>query len=196
MVMAKQAWGSVSPATLKNCWNPTGIQQPQLPKITFRHPHLSVPANLAAGWDIVTQFATGQWSLPEGHAHLQKCLGNHYVASEWNKSMGSVLRAEDNKVEGELLDLVAVGVVCSEPPETSALLVAINRNCMTPMSAFITSRSILTNKDSITNKTGCSFIMINLSSCICHWIKCRVKIPFFIQNSFPLCLILIYNGDV
>ena len=141
MMMAEQAWENVSAATLKNCWNHTGIQRPQLPKITLRRPHPSMPANLAAGWDIVTQFATEQWSLPEVHAHLQERLGNDYIATEWNESLDSVLRAEGdtgaaltalaalrnkwapdtpsescevakipdecNKVEGELLDLVA-----------------------------------------------------------------------------------------
>ncbi len=55
-----------------------------------------MPANLAAGWDIITQFATEQWSLPDVHTHLQKHLGNHYIASEWNKSLDCVLRAEDD----------------------------------------------------------------------------------------------------
>jgi len=55
-----------------------------------------MPANLAAGWDIVTQFVTEQWSLPDIHTHLQKRLGNNYIASEWNEALDSVLRAEDN----------------------------------------------------------------------------------------------------
>jgi len=46
--------------------------------------------------NVITQFATEWWSLPEAHAHLQKHLGNHYLASEWNESLDSVLRAEDN----------------------------------------------------------------------------------------------------
>ena len=45
--------------------------------------------------NVITQFATERWSPPEAHAHLQKHLGNHYLASEWNESLGSVLRAED-----------------------------------------------------------------------------------------------------
>jgi len=55
-----------------------------------------MPANLAAGWDIVTQFVTEQWSLPNVHTHLQKRLGNNYITSEWNKTLDSVLRAEDD----------------------------------------------------------------------------------------------------
>ena len=96
MMMAEQAWERISPATIKNCWDHTGIQRPRLAKITLKHPRPSMPANLAAGWDIITQFATEQWSLPEVHAHLQKRLGNHYVANEWNESLDCVLRAEDD----------------------------------------------------------------------------------------------------
>ena len=96
MMMAMQAWESVSPATLKHCWNHTGIQRPPLPKITLRHPRPLMPANLAAGWDIVTQFVTEQWSLPDVHSRLQKRLGNNYIASEWNETLDSVLSAEDD----------------------------------------------------------------------------------------------------
>ena len=96
MVMAREAWESVSPATLKNSWNHANIQCLQLPKIMLRCPHPSMLVNLAAGWDISTQFATKKWSLPEVHAHLQKHLGNHYISSEWNESLDSVLRAGDD----------------------------------------------------------------------------------------------------
>jgi len=45
--------------------------------------------------NVITQFSTERWSHPEAHAHLQKHLGNHYLASEWNEFLDSVLRAED-----------------------------------------------------------------------------------------------------
>ena len=96
MVMAEEAWESVSPATLKNCWNHTSIQRPPLPKIRLRHHLPLMPASLAAGWGIVVQYATEQWSLPEVHRRLQEHLGDLYVASEWNESLDSVLGAEDN----------------------------------------------------------------------------------------------------
>ena len=76
MVMAEQAWKWVSPTTLKNCWDHTGIQRPPLPKIMLRHPRPLMPANLAAGWDIVVQFARESWSLPEVHTRLQERLGD------------------------------------------------------------------------------------------------------------------------
>ena len=82
MVMAEQAWKDVSPATLKNCWNHTEIQRPPLPKIMLRHHLPSMPANLAAGWDIIIQYATEQWSLPDIHTCLQEHLGDQYVASK------------------------------------------------------------------------------------------------------------------
>ena len=96
MEMAVLAWQSVSPTTLKNCWNHTGIQHLRLPTITLRHPRPSMPATLAAGWDIVVEWATKQSSLPEVHAHLQNCLGDQYKASDWNEPLDLVLRAEDD----------------------------------------------------------------------------------------------------
>ena len=45
VVMAEQAWKQVSPTTLKNCWDHTGIQPPPLPKIMLRHPCLSMPVS-------------------------------------------------------------------------------------------------------------------------------------------------------
>ena len=89
--MAKRAWSSVSSATIKNCWNHTKIQCPQLPTIRLRPP---MPSNLTAGWDIIVQYATEPWSLPEVHSMLQEHLGDRYVASEWNELLDSVLRAE------------------------------------------------------------------------------------------------------
>lgn len=92
--MAERAWESVSPTTIKNCWNHTEIQRPQLPTITLRHPHPSMPATLAAGWDIVVQFAINSWSIPEAHSALQEHLGDQYVASEWNGPLDCALGAE------------------------------------------------------------------------------------------------------
>ncbi len=37
-----------------------------------------------------------QWSLPDVHTRLQEHLGDQYVASKWNESLDSVLRAENN----------------------------------------------------------------------------------------------------
>ena len=115
MVMATEAWKSISPATLENCWNHAGIQRPRLPKITLRCPRPSMPANLAAGWDIVTQFATEKWSLPEVHDHLRERLGNYYIANEWNESLDSVLRAEDDTSAA----LAALAALCKKwAPDT------------------------------------------------------------------------------
>jgi len=94
IMMADRAWKSVSPMTIKNCWNHTDIQRPRLPMITLRLPLPPIPANLAAGWDIVVQFATNSWSIPEAHSSLQERLGDQYVASEWDGPLDSALGAE------------------------------------------------------------------------------------------------------
>jgi len=96
MTMAQQAWKSVSPTTIKNCWGHTNIQQPRLPTVTLRHPHPPMPANLAAGWDIVIQYATEPWSLPDVQSFLQEHLGDQYIASEWKEPLDSVLSAKND----------------------------------------------------------------------------------------------------
>ncbi len=53
-----------------------------------------MPATLATGWDIVVQFTTNSWSIPEAHASLQEHLGDQYVASEWNGPLDSASGAE------------------------------------------------------------------------------------------------------
>ena len=76
--MAKRAWGSISPTTIKNCWNHTDIQRPRLPIITLRPPHPPMPANLAAVHDSASNICEVA-TIPDKH----------------------------NEVEEELLDLVA-----------------------------------------------------------------------------------------
>ena len=62
----------------------------------LKRPLPLMPESLATGWDILVQYATEQWSLPEVHTHLQERLGDQYNESEWNEPLDSVLRAEDN----------------------------------------------------------------------------------------------------
>ena len=51
-------------------------------------------AILAAGWDLVVEFATNSWSIPEAHSALQACLGDQYIASKWNEPLDSASGAE------------------------------------------------------------------------------------------------------
>ena len=66
-----------------------------------------MPANLAAGWDIVVQYASNPWSLPEVHSFLQERLGAQYIPSEWTEPLDTVLRAE-NDVEAALAALAVL----------------------------------------------------------------------------------------
>ena len=106
----KKAWEAASAATIKNCWQHTGILHPWLPKITLKHPCPLMPANLEAGWDIVFQFAMEQWSISEVHTCLQEPLGDQYISNEWNKSLDSVLRAEDDTDAA----LAALDALCNQ----------------------------------------------------------------------------------
>ena len=92
--MAENAWKSVSPTTIKNCWAHTNIQRPRLPIITLRPPCPLMPANLTAGWDLVVEFATNSWLIPEAHSALQEHLGDQYIASKWNEPLHSASGAE------------------------------------------------------------------------------------------------------
>jgi len=94
ITIAERVWKSISPMTIKNCWNYTDIQRPWLPMITLRLPLPPMPANLTASWDIVVQFATNSWSIPEAHSSLQERLGDQYIASEWDGPLDSALGAE------------------------------------------------------------------------------------------------------
>lgn len=88
MTMATQAWEGVSSATLKNCWDRTGIQQPRLPKITPSHPCPSTPTITLAGHDALHD----KWTRSSTPSELCK------AATTPN---------ERSKVEEELRDLLA-----------------------------------------------------------------------------------------
>jgi len=45
-------------------------------------------------FDLVVKFAANSWSIPEVHSALQECLGDQYIASEWNEPLDSALGAE------------------------------------------------------------------------------------------------------
>ena len=86
-----------------------------------------------------------------------------------------------------------VGDTLPDTPETLTLHVAIDRSLMMTMSATITSMNVLINKATITNKTGRYSDIVKWYSSGCCCIKWMVKVPFFVQNPFPLCLMLIYD---
>jgi len=44
--------------------------------------------------NLVVQFATNSWSIPEAHSSLQERLGDQYVASEWDGPLDSASGAE------------------------------------------------------------------------------------------------------
>ena len=94
LIMAERAWENVSSTTIQNCWKHTEIQRPRLPIIMLRRPRPPMPTSLAAGWDLIVEFVTNSWSIPEAHSALQECLGDQYTASEWNGPLDAALGAE------------------------------------------------------------------------------------------------------
>jgi hypothetical protein len=53
-----------------------------------------MPAHLAAGWDLVVEFATNSWSIPDAHSALQERLGDQFIVREWIEPLDSALAAE------------------------------------------------------------------------------------------------------
>lgn len=124
MLLIKLAWKAVTPVTIKNCWDHTGIQRAPLPPITLRSKPStggSTPETLSLGWDIVTRFASEKWTLPEVHHHLMERLGDRYTANDWNGPLDAVLREEDN-VEAALASLEALkGKLGIDSPQKYAI---------------------------------------------------------------------------
>jgi hypothetical protein len=122
MLMAKQAWKSVKPETIKNCWDHTGIQRDPLPPIVIRTNPSSkpttTPETLSLGWDIIVQYVSEEWSLPDVHRRLMEWLGDRYVASDWDKPLDVVLREEDD-VDAALASLDALKHKLGVSPATS-----------------------------------------------------------------------------
>ena len=79
-----------------------------------------MPSTLAAGWDIVTHFATEQWTVPEVHSILQECLGDQYTAGEWDEPLDTVLGAEGDADAA----LAALAALCKKWPPSESCEVA------------------------------------------------------------------------
>jgi hypothetical protein len=96
MLMANEAWDSISSATVEHCWNHTRIQ---CPPITICLPHTQqkhVDPSKAAAWTILEEFATMDMGLPEAEKALKDCLGDQYVDKEWRPALDAVMAAEND----------------------------------------------------------------------------------------------------
>jgi hypothetical protein len=96
--------------------------------LIFTQSTLSRKLKMRASLDIVTQFASEQWTLPEVHHHLMERLGDQYVASDWDGPLDAVLQEEDD-VEAALASLGALkGKLGVDSPTSSRH--AITEECV------------------------------------------------------------------
>ncbi|KAN0141450.1 hypothetical protein V8E53_000695 [Lactarius tabidus] len=99
MLMAKEAWDTVHPTTIKHCWDHTSIQHdPIMLRIPARHDHDnpghgSSQASLE-GWKILEDLATSQKTLPEAEDSLEKAYGSTYQDSIWRPALTAITGSE------------------------------------------------------------------------------------------------------
>jgi hypothetical protein len=96
MLMAKDAWDTVQPTTIKHCQNHTAIQRdPIMLRIPLRrgHGHGVSQASLEA-WNILEDLATSRKTLPEAEEGLKKVYGNTYDNSIWRPALTAITGSE------------------------------------------------------------------------------------------------------
>jgi hypothetical protein len=96
MLMVKRAWSQVSQKTIKNCWDHTKIQRPAIPPIVIQRSAPTWNPAYADGWDVLMEWVSESWTLPEVEARLKNRLGDRYRNADWNKAFDAVLSAEND----------------------------------------------------------------------------------------------------
>jgi hypothetical protein len=101
MKMAQEAWNAVTPKTIKNCWNHTGIQRAPLPKISLWVPPkaavASTPLLTTHVYTILQEWAgSSSISIPAVHKKLQDLLGSQFIVQDWSKLFDTVLQEDDD----------------------------------------------------------------------------------------------------
>jgi hypothetical protein len=110
ILMARDAWDAITPETITNCWDHTGIQRAPLSKIIIpRCANPTYPANpittsptsqdMSRGWQIVEEFATTDMSLPEAEKQLHVYFGDAYDDMKWHHVLDAVMAAEDDSAK-------------------------------------------------------------------------------------------------
>lgn len=102
MFMANDAWHSITPETIRNCWDHTGIQWapimirvPPLPRNESNNPNSNRATHAtAAAWDILEEFATTDMTLPQAEDALKNHFGDQYGDKEWRPALNTVMAAE------------------------------------------------------------------------------------------------------
>src|SRR3954468_10420753 len=93
MLMAENAWTSVTAQTIMHCWDHTEIQREpillRIPPVQTAIP--SQPPRDAAAWEIIHRFARTDMTLPQAEDALVDCLGADYVDAQWRPALAAVM---------------------------------------------------------------------------------------------------------
>jgi len=90
--MACDAWDDMTPKTIKNCWNHTGIQHDPI--------ILHVPSTLTQrGWNIICAFADSSSGMtpPQAKDSLKKVFGDQYNDDDWWPALKIVTETEPDE---------------------------------------------------------------------------------------------------
>jgi hypothetical protein len=97
MLMAKDAWDTVQPATIKHCWKHTGVQHDPIMLCipVARHGHRRGASQTSLEpWDILEDLATSQKTLPEAEEALNKVYGSTYNNLVWRPALVAITGSE------------------------------------------------------------------------------------------------------
>ncbi|KAF9255322.1 hypothetical protein L218DRAFT_950870 [Marasmius fiardii PR-910] len=69
------------------------------------------------GWEIISEYATADWTLPQAISRLKITLGNHYHYQDWEQGLNAVLNAE-NDTEHAVKAVHALMITSSAPAQS------------------------------------------------------------------------------
>jgi hypothetical protein len=102
MMMANEAWDNVKSATIKACWDHTGIQREPISSIVIRIP-ASGTSNTRAGdlktgraWSVIRNFTTTDMTLPNAETALKNLWGDEHSEAQWWPALKAVMDAEND----------------------------------------------------------------------------------------------------
>jgi len=101
MLMAKEAWDSIEPTTIKHCWDHTAIQRPpimlRIPATSHNNSAVQTPPTTdPITWQIIRDFATTEMTLPDAEDALKRHLGENYHDDEWLPVLQTVMDADED----------------------------------------------------------------------------------------------------
>lgn len=103
MLMATKAWERVTPDTIWNCWNHTGIQRDSI-RLKIPKPSLN-PIEIKAR-KILRDYATiSEMTLPQAEEQLKALFGDDYNDDRWRVALTTITESEDTEHALQALDL-------------------------------------------------------------------------------------------